>query len=124
MTEESLHCSYSRIIALCKNNKTKIPPPAAIGMTEGQSGENAIPRCVRNDILFNLISETKTTPDYGCGLFSGLFLCYSQLALFSSHHLSKPGSFGERVGFMWDRTDVDVSALKGVIARTSTVAPR
>lgn len=115
-----MHCSYSRIIALCKDNKTKIPPPAAFGMTEGQPGENAIPRCVRNDILFNLISETKTTPVYRCGLF----ICYSQLALFSSHHLSKPGSFGERVGFMWDRTDVDVSALKGVIARTSTVAPR
>ena len=113
MTEKSLHCSYSRIISLCKDNKTKIPPPAAFGMTKGKG--------VENDILFNLISETKTTPVYRCGLF----LCYSQLAIFSSHHLSKPGSFGERVGFMdGDRTDVDVSALKGVIARTSTVAPR
>ena len=39
-----MHCSYSRIIALCKDNKTKIPPPAAFGMTEGQPGENAIPQ--------------------------------------------------------------------------------
>lgn len=113
MTEKSLHCSYSRIIALYNDNKTKIPPPAAFGMTKGEG--------VENDILFNLISETKTTPDYRCGLF----LCYSQFALFSSHHRLKFGSFGERVGFMdGDRTDVDVSAMKGVIASTSTVAPR
>ena len=47
-------------MTLCKDNKTKIPQPAAIGMTGGQPGENAIPQPYgyRND-RGEALGETK-----------------------------------------------------------------